>query len=34
MSWKSKDQTIVSKSSIEIEYRSMTFTVSELVWLM
>ena len=34
MSWKSKEQSIVSKLSIEIEYRSMTFTVSELVWLM
>lgn len=33
VSWKSKKQNIVSKSSAEAEYRSMTSDVSEVVWV-
>jgi hypothetical protein len=33
ISWKSKKQYVVSRSSGEAEYRSMTFTCSELTWL-
>jgi len=33
ISWKSKKQSIVSRSSIEVEYRSMASTCSELTWL-
>ena len=31
--WKTKKQKVVSKSSAEAEYRSMSHTTSELVWL-
>lgn len=33
MSWKSKKQTVVAKSSAQAEYRVMAHTTSDLTWL-
>ena len=33
VSWRSKKQDVVSRSSIEAEYRALTDTTCELVWL-
>ena len=33
VSWKSKKQSVVSRSSAESEYRVMTQSMSEIMWL-
>ena len=33
ISWRSKKQTVVARSSIEAEYRALAATTAELIWL-
>ena len=33
ISWRSKEQTVVARSSTEVEYRAPTATAAELIWL-
>jgi hypothetical protein len=33
VTWKSKNQNVVTRSSTEAEYRTMASTVSELTWI-
>jgi hypothetical protein len=33
MTWKNKKQNVVARSSVEAEYRVMTSTASELIWI-
>ena len=33
ISWRSKKQTVVARSSIEAEYRALTATITKLIWL-
>lgn len=33
ISWKSKKQVLMAKSSVEVEYRAMALTTCEVLWL-
>ena len=34
ISWQSKKQTLVARSSIEVEYRALTDTTSKFLWIL
>lgn len=33
VSWKAKRQTTIAKSSVEVEYRALSTTASDLTWM-
>ena len=33
VSWKSKKQNVVSRSNVKLEYRAMTWSVCEIIWI-
>lgn len=33
VTWKIKKQSVVARSSVKVEYRAMTYTICELIWI-